>query len=115
MNRILVEQDKLKNYQDSNIIIKNNTITFLSSGDYTIEYINCNNIELNINLEENIMIKLFEYADNQNIKVENTYNLNSYSTLILFKFYNNKEVLEKLIFNLNKSYSKLDYHFSNIC
>jgi len=61
------------------------------------------------------MIKLFEYADNQNIKIENTYNLNSYSTLLLFKFYNNKEVLEKIIFNLNKQYSKIDYHFSNIC
>lgn len=115
MNRILVEKDKLVKINNTNIKIENNKITFLSSGDYTIEYLNCSNINITINVEDNIMIKLFEYSDNQNIKIENTYNLNSNSTLLLFKFYNNKEVLEKIIFNLNKQYSKIDYHFSNIC
>ena len=115
MNKIIIEKDKLNNYKDSNIIINNNKITFLSSGEYTIEYINCNNIKLNINIEANTKIKLFEYADNQELKVENIYNLNNYSTLIVFKFYNNKKVLEKIEFNLNESYSKIDYHFSNIC
>jgi len=115
MNRILIEKDKLKNYEDSNIKIDNNKITFLLSGDYTIEYINCNNINLNINIEKNITIKLFEYADNQNLKIKNNYNLELNSALILFKFYNNKEVIEHIEFNLNQPYSKIDYHFSNIC
>lgn len=115
MNRILVEKDKLNNYQDSNIIIYNNQITFLTSGNYTIEYINCHKLALTINIEKNIMINLFEYADNQNLNLKNTYNLKTYSNLILFKFYNNKEVEEKIIFNLNEQYSKIDYHFSNIC
>lgn len=115
MNRILMIKDKLDDYKDSNIKIENNKITFLSSGDYTLEYIDCHHVNLDITIENNIMIKLFEYAEEQDLKLENNYNLKSYSNLILFKFYNNKEVEEKVFINLDEPYSKIDYHFSNIC
>jgi Fe-S cluster assembly scaffold protein SufB len=115
MNRILVEKDKLVNLKNTNIIINNNEITFLSSEDYIIEYIDCHKINLTINLNPNITIKLLEYSDNQDITVNNTYNLDTSSVLILSKFYNNKQVEEQINLNLNNQYAKVDYHFSNIC
>lgn len=115
MNRILVEKDKIKNYKDSNIEILNDTIFFKKSGEYTIEYIDCKNVTLNINVDENVMIKIFEYADSQSLNINNIYNQKKCSNLLLFKFYNNKEVKEEITFNLNGEYSKVDYHFSNIC
>jgi len=115
MNKIIVSKDKLANLENNNITIHNNEITIKKSGEYTIEYQDCTNVCLKINLNSNIMIKLFEYSCDQNIEITNTYNLNEYSNLLLFKFYNNINVKENLIFNLNKQYSKIDYHFSNIC
>lgn len=115
MNRILVEKDKLTNYQDEYITINNNTIIFKKSSSYTIEYINCSNINLNIILESNIEVDLFEYSEKVNITINNIYNLNKYSKLNLSKFYDNYNTQEKIIINLNGIYSKIDYRFCNIC
>ena len=115
MNKILVEKDNIQNINNSNFSIKDNVITFKKSGEYYIEYINCKKTNIIFNIEENIMIKLIEYAENLDINIDNIYNLNKYSNLLLFKFYNNKKVTEKIILNLNEQYSKVDYHFSNIC
>lgn len=115
MNRILIEKDKLVDIENSNIKIHNNEITFLTTANYTIEYIDCTRVNLNLNVEKNISVNLFIYSSNQNLEIENIYNINENSNITVYKFYNNKEVLEKIIFNLNKPYSKIDYHFSSIC
>ena len=115
MNKIIIEKDNIKNINTKDIMIKDNNIIFKKSEEYYIEYINCINPSITFNVEENIMIKLVEYAENESFNLTNTYNLNKYSNLIIFKFYNNKEIEEKIILNLNKQYSKVDYHFSNIC
>lgn len=115
MNNILISNNKLNNYQDNNIIIKDNTIKFLNNGEYNLEIINSNNLNLNLELKENITIKLFILSINNNIISNITYNLKKHSNLILFKFYNNKEVEEKEKIYLEQEYSSISYNFSSIC
>ena len=40
MNNIIINNNILPNYQDNNIIIKDNSITFLKPNEYNITYIN---------------------------------------------------------------------------
>ena len=114
MNKILINNNILNNYKDNNIEIKDNKISFLSNGDYTLEYINSSNINLNIELKDNITIKLFIFSSDNNIKINNNYNLNSNSNLIIYKFYYNKSISEEVFFNLNGTKSMLSYNFSSI-
>lgn len=114
MNKILINNNILNNYKDNNIEIKDNKISFLSNGDYTLEYINSSNINLNIELKDNITIKLFIISSDNNIKINNNYNLNSNSNLIIYKFYYNKSISEEVFFNLNGTNSMLSYNFSSI-
>ena len=72
MNNILISNNKLNNYQDNNIIIKDNTIKFLNNGEYNLEIINSNNLNLNLELKENITVKLFILSINNNI-ISNDY------------------------------------------
>ena len=115
MNNILISNNKLNNYQDNNIIIKDNTIKFLNNGEYNLEIINSNNLNLNLELKENITVKLFILSINNNIISNITYTLKKHSNLILFKFYNNKEVEEKEKIYLEQEYSSISYNFSSIC
>lgn len=115
MNNILISNNKLNNYQDNNIIIKDNTIKFLNNGEYNLEIINSNNLNLNLELKENITVKLFILSINNNIISNITYNLKKHSNLILFKFYNNKELEEKEKIYLEQEYSSISYNFSSIC
>lgn len=115
MNNILISNNKLNNYQDNNIIIKDNTIKFLNNGEYNLEIINSNNLNLNLELKENITVKLFILSINNNIICNITYTLKKHSNLILFKFYNNKEVEEKETIYLEQEYSSISYNFSSIC
>lgn len=115
MNNILISNNKLNNYQDNNIIIKDNTIKFLNNGEYNLEIINSDNLNLNLELKENITIKLFILSINNSIISNITYTLKKHSNLILFKFYNNKEVEEKDTIYLEQEYSSISYNFSSIC
>lgn len=115
MNRIIVKEDKLLDYNDEYLKIENNNITFLKDNNYILEYLDCHNIKLNINLLDNIKINLYEKSTFNNIKVNNTYNLNNNSILNISKFYNNYSTLEKIEINLNKENSLINYNFSNIC
>lgn len=114
MDKILITNNILNNYKDSNIEIKDNKITFLTNGDYTLEYINSTNINLNINIPDNITIKLFILSTDNNILINNNYTLGTNSNLIIFKFYNNKSTSEEVLFNLNGHKSMLSYNFSSI-
>jgi len=72
MNRILVEKDKISKNNYQNIKIKDNKIVFTKSGEYTIEYVDCKNISLDITINDNIMIKLYEFSNQENFKLNNT-------------------------------------------
>lgn len=114
MNKILVENNCIKNVDMDDITIKDNHIFFKYDGDYEIEYHHSDKFNYVIEVYEDVHVNLFIYSENNDMNIENTIILNEKSNLLLLKFYYNKNVNEKLEVNLNGRLSKLDYCFSNI-
>ncbi len=114
MNKILVIQNQIKNYQDEDLTITNNTITFTHNGDYYLEYLNCTNSNLTINIKPSTYIKLTEYSDNPILTNNNTYNIHAHSNLQIFKFYHNSLTTDNLQINLLEKFATFHYHFSTI-
>ena len=114
MNKILVINNKIKDVYLDELMISNNTIKFMQNGDYEIEYLDCDEVKLVINVDKNVFVKLFEYSNNHDIKINNTYNLLENANLLLYKFEANDNTLENLVFNLEESNAKLNYNFSSI-
>lgn len=112
MNKILIDKNIITS-TDEFIVINNNRIKFLKSGDYEIEYVNCSNINYVYDIV-NSSINLFEFAIDQELEVNNTYNIEN-GCLIVSKFYNNKKVKENITINLLNDGDKAYYKFSNIC
>ena len=73
MNKIIVDNNKLDDYKDSNIEIVANKIKFISNGEYTLEVINSNLLALDIEVLDNIDIRLFIYSFNNCLVVNNHY------------------------------------------
>ena len=115
MNNILVINNTIEEYENEFVVINNNNITFKKNCDYSIYYENCTNININMNILDNVYVKLFEYMSDLEINSNITYNIYDNGTLLLFKFYSNKSVVEKININLLGYMSKVNYNFSNIC
>ena len=114
MNSIIINNNILENYSDDYIIIKDNSITFLKDNEYNITYTNSTNINLTINLNSNVKIKLFILSKENNITINNTYNLEENSDLVISKFYFNIETNEYIKVNLNGKCAKFNHNFSSI-
>lgn len=71
-------------------------------------------ISININIQNNICISLFEYSDNDDIEIDNRYILNKNSSLILSKFYYNTSSNEKIDIYLKDDKANIKYNFSSI-
>ena len=115
MNNILVINNIVNDMDNEYVTISNNIITFKKNCDYSIYYENCNKLNIEINILDNVYIKLFEYMDDLEIENNIIYNISDNGTLLLFKFYSNNSVLENVVVNLNGYMSKINYNFSNIC
>ena len=94
MHKINVVNNKIIPFDDDSIMIDNDSLIFLDSGDYVIEYIECNNIEINFNIKNNLCIQLFEFSNNNSISLKATYNLDKSASLIINKFYSNENTDE---------------------
>ena len=92
---IIIEQNCLKDYEDENICIYDKKITFKKNGEYTLEYVNSDNIYLDFVLLDDVMVKLFICSKGQQIDCYHRYSLGDNSNLVLFQFYYNKNVKEK--------------------
>lgn len=114
MNRIKIINNEIIPFDDDNVIINNNKIVFNYNGNYYIDYIDCTDINLIIELNDNICINLFEYSSNKDINIDNKYELNKNSSLILNKFYYNDNTKENITINLNKDKANIKYNFSSI-
>ena len=114
MNKILLVKNSFIPSDCSNIIIDNKHIKIISSGDYCIEYIDSDNISLDIELEKNIWVNLFHYSNNKNIEINNNYILNTNSSINISKFYINTTTNEKTNIYLNGDKSSVKYNFSSI-
>ena len=59
MNKIRVVNNEIIPCDYSDISIVNNEISFLNSGNFAIEYIDCNDVNLNIIVKEKIILLLY--------------------------------------------------------
>lgn len=114
MNKIRVVNNEIIPFNNSDVIIDNNTITFLKNGDYTIDYIDSDNIKLTININDNVLIKLLEYSENKSLNINVTYNIEEKANLLLSKFYYNNFTNEVININLNKYKADIKYNFASI-
>lgn len=114
MNKILVVENKIIPFDNSDVLIEGTTIKFINNGDYYIEYIDSNNVNFNIELEDNVCINLFEYSNNKDINVDNKYILNRNSSLIVSKFSANENTSESINIYLKEDKANIKYNFSSI-
>lgn len=114
MNKINVVNNKIIPFDNNDVILNNNIITFTNNGDYYLEYITSDNVNITINIEDNVCVQLFEYSNNKDINTNITYNLCKNSSLIISKFYYNDNTNEKVNVYLNKKKANIKYNFSSI-
>lgn len=114
MNKIRVVRNVIIPFDCEGVKIENNSITFLNSGNYSIDYIDSDNIDLNIVLEKNICVSLFEFSNNNSIIFSNKYTVSKGSSLIINKFTANENTDEKMDIILNGDNSNVKYNFSSI-
>ena len=91
MNKIKVVNNKIIPFVSDDVEINDNSINFNNNGNYFIDYIDCNNVSLCINVNNNKCIHLFEYSNNKDINFDIKYNLDMGSSLIISKFYYNNK------------------------
>lgn len=113
-HKIIVSNNKIEEYHDSKIEISGKRIKFISNGDYTLEYVNSNDINLDIEILDGVCVKLFIISGDNDLLVRNHYRLGENSNLLLFKFYYNKSIDEEVIFDLNGDKAMVSYNFSSI-
>ena len=114
MNKINVVDNKIIPFDNTDVILNNNIITFTNNGDYYLEYITSDNVNITINIEDNVCVQLFEYSNNNDINTNITYNLGKNSSLIISKFYYNDNTNEEINIYLNKKGASVKYNFSSI-
>lgn len=114
MHKIIIENDQLKTSSNEVLLLKNNTITIISSGEYTIEYRNCKKISLEMKVEKNVTAKVFISSVGNDIQINNHYLLEKNSQLLLFQFYYNKNVWENTTIDLNGELASFNSGFSSI-
>lgn len=114
MSNIIIDNNILDDYKDSNIEISAKKIKFISSGKYTIEVINSSLVKLDIEVLDNIDIKLVIFSCDNNLEVNNHYIIGKNSNLNIYKFYYNKNVNENIVVDLNGEKSCINYKFSSI-
>lgn len=114
MNKISIVKNNIIPFDSEYICINDNNISFLESGNYVIEYIDCDDVKLNIKIDKNKCINLFEFSYDNIISVNNKYNIDKNASLIISKFYCNNNTDENIDINLNGENANIKYNFSSI-
>ena len=111
MNKINVVNNMIIPFIDNNVIINGNSVDFLGNGDYFIEYIECDNVEIEFNIKSNVCIQLFEFSGNKDLSINVKYSLNDNSSIIVNKFYGNRNTDETVNIYLKGSKANIKYTF----
>lgn len=114
MNNILVINNKLPIINNDNIECLNNKIIIKNNSTINIEYIDCNDINIIFEINDNIIANIFEFSIDNDINIKNKYITNKNATLNISTFFNNKKCNEEIIFNLDKDNSIINYNFACI-
>ena len=114
MNKIKIVNNEIIPCNYDGIKINEDDLIFEKNGNYYIDYIDSNSINLNIVIQNNVCVNLFEYAYGNNILISNTYNIGNKGELILSKFCYNNETNEVINVYLKGDKSSIKYNFSSV-
>ena len=114
MNKINIVKNNIIPCDDSNIQINDNCITFLDSGSYVLEYVDSDNINLDINILKDTCVNIFEFSYSNTININNNYDISKNSNLNIQKFYFNNKCNEIINIYLNGKKASVKYNFSSI-
>lgn len=114
MNKIIIENNKLKNFTSNEVNIIDNNIHLTGANNLTIDYINTTKANIKVNIKNHAHINIYEYSNNDNLDLKTTYNLEEGSNLTINKYYNNKKINEEVTINLNGKEATIKYNFSEV-
>lgn len=114
MNKIIIENNELKNYTSNEVNIKDNNIYLIGANSLTIDYINTTKANITLNIQKNAHINIYEFSNNDNLDLKTTYILEEGSNLTINKYYNNKEINEEVTINLNGEKATIKYNFAEV-
>ena len=114
MNKILVVENRIIPLDFYGIMIDDNNIRFMNNGNYYIQYIDSDDVSINIEIDDNVCVNLFEYSNNKSVNVDSKYNLNRNSSLIVSKFYANTSTNERVNIYLKEDKANIKYNFSSV-
>ena len=60
MNKIKVVENRIIPFDNSDVMINNDSVRFINNGDYYIEYIDSNNVNIAIELDDDVCVNSFE-------------------------------------------------------
>ena len=75
MNKIKIVRNQIIPFDNDDVIVCDNTISFSNNGNYLIEFIESDNVNIEININDNLCINLFEYSCLEDVTLKQTYNL----------------------------------------
>ena len=114
MNKIIIENNELKNYTSNEVNIKDNNIYLIVANSLTIDYINTTKANITLNIQKNAHINIYEFSNSDNLDLKTTYILEEGSNLTINKYYNNKEINEEVTINLNGEKDNIKYNFAEV-
>ena len=112
--KIIIKKNKLPIINKKEVITNDNQIIFKKDADYIIELKDCTKVNLEIAINNNIKVNLFIFSIDNNLTINNNYQLGEKSKLTLFKFYDNISTNENTIIDLNGEYADYYQGFSSI-
>lgn len=114
MNKIIIRNNKVDHISFHGVQISHDDIIFQNSGEFVIEYVDCDNICFNISVMDDAHVTLYVFSRDNDLKVSNHYTLNHKSCLTLYQFYDDFGVYEDSVVDLNGEFSKFYQGFSSI-
>ena len=81
MNKIKVVNNRIIPFISDDVTTYDNSIIFKENGNYFIEYITSDDIDISINICDNKCIHLFEYSSNENVSFNINYELGNKSNI----------------------------------
>lgn len=112
--RFVLNHNSFDKYSDKDIVIDKNKVIFKKSGDYVIEVIDSDHFDIDFNILENVIVRLFVFSRDNDLKVSNHYVLDAHSGLYLYQFFDNFNVIDHSIVDLVGEESKYYLGFSSI-
>lgn len=112
MNKILVNRNEIR-CECEGVRVCDNVISFDSDGEYSIEYVLCDKIDIVFRVSGCSVI-IQESSFDNDLVVNNRYEVYN-GKVIVNKFYNNKSVKENIGIFLCGNGDSILYNFSSIC